>query len=225
MGALVYVWEIQVERDSKGGLVFSISMQPQSTRLEQWRSEIHAVLSSIYLHVVNTNTAFFLTGFNLSLTPPVYTPCLLDKAWLRYRTCPWYHHPLFRFWPSSLACLLCLAMWYFLPSHEATNKVFTRCCTDARPILLDFFFFLAYQKPNKPLCFINYPVFRITAFKRKRRRRSCWSARLRSLIWKVTLEKQVLTSSQGGKTGGWRAKGLAWSHCELVAEPGNDTKF
>lgn len=27
--------------------------------------------------------------------------------------------------------------------------------------------FLAYQKPNKRLCFINYPVFRITAFKRK----------------------------------------------------------
>lgn len=93
------------------------------------------------------------------------------------------------------------------------------------PYSWTFFFFLAYQKPNKPLCFINYPVFRITAFKRKRRRRSCWSARLRSLIWKVTLEKQVLTSSQGGKTGGWRAKGLAWSHCELVAEPGNDTKF
>lgn len=63
-------------------------------------------------------------------------PCLLNKAWLR---CPalWYHHPVFRFSSSSLACLLCLAMWYF-PSHEATKKVFTRCCADARPIHLEF---------------------------------------------------------------------------------------
>lgn len=133
----------------------------------------------------------FSSGFNLSLRPPVYTPCLLDKAWLRSPAL-WYCHPVFRLSSSSLACLLCLAMWYFPPKSWRSLPDVVQM-----PGLYSWAssFFLAYQKPNKSPCFINYPVLRVTAFKRKKKKRYCWSAWLRSLIWKVILEKHISTSS------------------------------
>lgn len=97
---------------------------------------MHAVLPRTHLQTVNTNMSPFLSRFNLSLTPSVYTLCLLDRAWLV--PCPLRLPPLFRLSSSSLACLFCLAMWYPPPRYEATKMAFTRCWTDASPILLEY---------------------------------------------------------------------------------------
>lgn len=148
-----------------------------------------SVLSSIYLHTVN-NIQPFSSGFNLSLRPPVYTPCLLDEAWLRSPAL-WYHHPVFRHSSSSLACLLCLAMWYFPPKSWSNKKGLYQMLCRCQAHTLGLLFFSAYQKPNKSLCFINYPGSQ----RLKEKKRYCWSAWLRSLIWKVILEKHILTSS------------------------------
>lgn len=56
-------------------------MTRQNAKPEQYLLEMHAELPRIHFQMVNTNTALFLSGFNL--TPPsVYMPYLLDRAWL-----------------------------------------------------------------------------------------------------------------------------------------------